>query len=1515
MARRGSQGRRCRFESLENRRLLAGDVIAQIKNGDLVIKGDGAANGITITAGATAGTVVITGVDAGGSATNVNGTANGTVTLSGFTDDLKIKMKGGDDVVTITGLTVPDEIDIELGKGADTLTLTDVTASDEADIDGGKGADNITITDSTFDELEVETHRDNDTVSISGTTVHDETELDGGKGTNTLNLGEGNSLGDLDIDDFNTNTNSGANNKTPTVIANAVSPINENNSATLTGSFTDGDVANTHTMTVDWGDPNNNTDSTFAIPATSALSANQTINSSTDSAVLTISAVDTTTGQVTYSVQHKYADDGVAPGNNTAGDVNTISVSVKDSASATGSATTTVTVNNVAPTVALNAVTAITENSSATLTGSYTDIGLSDVHTVTVNWGDPNTSTNSTFSVPATSGLAANQTVNSTSGDGAVLTITAVNTTTGQVTFSVQHKYTDDGVSPGNNTTSDTSTITVTVADDDTGSANTSTTVAINNAPPTVALNATSVTENNLATLTGSFTDAGQSDVHTMTVAWADPNNSTNSTFTVPATKNLTVNQTLTASSADGAVLTITAINTTTGQVSFSVQHKYSDDGVSPGNGTASDPSTVTVTVADDDNQNGSNTTTVTVNNAAPTVALSNVTAITENGTVTLTGSFTDIGVSDVHNMTVNWGDTNNSTNSTFALAATTALAANQTINSSSGDGAVLTITAVNTTTGQVSFSVQHKYTDDGVSPGNGTASDGSTITVTVGDDDTGSGNNTTTATVNNSAPTVALNAVTAITENNTATVTGNFTDIGLSDVHTMTVNWGDANNTTNSTFSIPATKNLTNNQTINSSTDSALLTITNVNTTTGQVTFSVQHKYADDGVAPGNNTASDNSTITVTVADDDTGSGNNTATVTVNNVVPTIALDAVGGINEIGLATLTGSFTDIGLSDVHTLTVNWNDLNNIENSTFTVPATSTLVQNQTINSTTDGAVLTITAVNTTTGQVSYSVQHKYPDDGVSPGNGTTSDSSTISVTVADDDTGSVNTTTTVLVSNVAPMVDLDAVSPINENGTATLTGSFTDVGVFDLHTLTVDWDDPNDTTDSAFDIPATNSLFSGQTLIASAGSGTLTITNVNTATGEVSFSVEHQYTDDGVSPGNVTISDTSTIIVTVLDDDNQGGSDTTTLTVENVAPQISDPADTQVNENSEVTLIATITDTGTKDVFSVDVNWQDGAPDTISGLGLVDIPQTAQGGTSYSWNAATRQLTVKHTYPDDNPTATSSDLKAVTLTPHDDDGGTGATQTVNVTVNNVDPQISDPADTQVNENSEVTLTTTITDPAPTDVFSVDVDWKDGSSDTIPNLGQSDIGSTTVGGTTFTWTAATRQLVLKHTYLDDDPTGTSSDIKAVTITPHDDDLGTGGTQTINVTVNNVAPTVALDAPTSIIEGGTATLTGTFTDSGVSDTHTLVVDWGDGSNVSTFGISATNSLLALQTFNSSTDGATLTITTVNTTTGEVGFSVQHDYTTADTYTITVTVDDDDLGSGLDTTSIDVGLNNP
>ena len=77
------------------------------------------------------------------------------------------------------------------------------------------------------------------------------------------------------------------------------------------------------------------------------------------------------------------------------------------------------TVNNAAPTLSLNAVPDINVNGTATLTGTFTDIGLSDEHGLLVEWGD---NTSSQFRINAihdTTGaatLSVDQTFNSTIG-------------------------------------------------------------------------------------------------------------------------------------------------------------------------------------------------------------------------------------------------------------------------------------------------------------------------------------------------------------------------------------------------------------------------------------------------------------------------------------------------------------------------------------------------------------------------------------------------------------------------------------------------------------------------------------------------------------------------------------------------------------------------------------------------------------------------------------------------------------------------------------------------------------------------------------------------------------------------------------------------------------------------------------------------------------------------------------------------------------------------------------------
>ena len=886
MVRPRKVGRRWSFESLEERRLLAGDVTAKIDGGDLVIKGDDLANGIVITAGATAGQVVITGVNAGGSATNVNGTANGAVTLSGFTGKLKIKMEGGDDSVSITDLETSGKAKIKVGDGDDTLEISDATFNrslkaklgDGADtisvesttvvgktkVSGKRGDDEATITDSTFSKLGVSLGKDDDELTVSGTTVSEKTRFNGRGGDNTYTDDGDNSLADTKAKNFtDTDGTDPDESSDDPLVLNAVSAISEGGSATLTGTFNDSDTASAHTLKVDWDDPNASADSTFAVPAVGSLTVGQTITSSTDSGVLTITSI--AAGTVGYSVQHRYRDDGVAGGNSTSSDTSTISVTVTGGASFSATQTRTVVVNDSAPVVALDAVTAVSENGTATLTGRYTDGGLLDAQTVLVSWGDPNNAAPSTFAVPAvlkldgTANLTVGQTFNSTTDSG-VLTIASVNTTTGQVGFSVGHRYIDDGAVVGNLTTSDSSSISVSVTDDDAKTGTNAATVTVNNVAPTVAVNPVAdVAVNGTATLTGTYTDIGSADEHGLIVQWGDAKSSQ---FKISAIRNaagataLAVGQTFN-STLDSAVLTIASVDATTGAVGFSVQHQYT---------AASTGLTISVAVADDDTAEVSTTTTVRVGVVKPTV-VANAVNINESQTATLMGSFTNPLVSDTHDVTISWADPNNGDTSTFAVTATSGLTVGKTFNSST-DSAVLTITSVNTTTGQVGFSVQHKYTDDGDSSvGNTTTSDDSSVLIFVTGATAGSAFSFATVKVSNVAPTLDLNSASNIAAGGTATVTGVFTDIGLFDRHILTVNWNDSNSTSAATFTITRTGTLAVGNTFSSTTDGSTLTITAINATTGAVAFSVPHQY----------TAAGSPTVSMTIADDDSGSGSDT--------------------------------------------------------------------------------------------------------------------------------------------------------------------------------------------------------------------------------------------------------------------------------------------------------------------------------------------------------------------------------------------------------------------------------------------------------------------------------------------------------------------------------------------------------------------------------------------------------------------------------------------------------------
>ena len=314
---------------------------------------------------------------------------------------------------------------------------------------------------------------------------------------------------------------------------------------------------------------------------------------------------------------------------------------------------------------------------------------------------------------------------------------------------------------------------------------------------------------------------------------------------------------------------------------------------------------------------------------------------------------------------------------------------------------------------------------------------------------------------------------------------------------------------------------------------------------------------------------------------------------------------------------------------------------------------------------------------------------------------------------------------------------------------------------------------------------------------------------------------------------------------MTITDDDTGTTSDAATVTVSNVAPILGELAATTIDENGITTLSGTITDPGTLDTFTLDVDWGDGSP--------VETFSYAAGTTSFSET---------HQYLDDDPSGTPADDYTIALTVTDDDTGT-SNDTATVTVNNVAPILGDLNVTSpINENDVATLTGTITDPGTLDTFTLDVDWGDPLS---PNNTEQ-----------YTFAAGTTSFELTHQYLDDNPSGTESGDYTIALTITDDDTGTD-TGSTNLTVRNVAPTItSLEvAPQLAAEGEPVTLSCAFTDPGTLDASSATIDWGDGTIDEITGMQASDSMV-----------------------------VEHAYTVGGIFEIKVTVTDDDGGTCSD-----------
>ncbi len=1167
-----------------------------------------------------------------------------------------------------------------------------------------------------------------------------------------------------------------------------------------------------------------------------------------------------------------------------------INLTVTDDDGDDTSASMNLTVSNVAPTVAINNVPQTgNEGAAINVTSTATDPGAND--TLTYLWTV--TKDGNSFTLP--NGTDTASSLSFTPDDnGAYVISVAVTDKDGAVT--------------------NQSSATITVANvDPVGS--------IAGVPNN------SINEATAVNLTGSATDDGAND--TFSYAWAVTKNgqaydltglTTNtSNFTFTPNDNGTYIATLTVTDNDGGMHAVdsdpitvvnvapsgsilspnspsdegTAINFTATATdassvdTFSYAWTVTRDGFAftlPGNAITNEAAfsftptdngdyVATVVITDDDNGTFSvDSSTITINNLAPAPTISGNSSVNEATAITLTAAANDPGSEDTHSyawsvtkdgnaFTLANGTVINQPGFTFTTGMHGTYVASCVVTDDDGDATTVTktITVVNVAptvtitgvptgpraegsdilltanavdaAGDTSFTYAWSVKKSGVTVTlpNGTVTNASTFTFSPTDN----GSYTVTCAVTDSGGatgTVTTNAMTITNALPSATMSGEPNgSIDEGTAVNLSVVAEDPGASDTFTYSWAVTKN-----------GSAFTLPQGTVTNTANFSF----------------TPTDNGSYIAicTVTDDDGGPTSvASAAITVTNVNPTASINGTPGQpqDEGTAVSLTSTAADVGTAD--TLSYAWSVTK--DGNAYTLP---------------NGTVTNAASFNFV------------PRD-----NGTY----VVSLTVTDDDSGSVTTTSgNITINNVAPTASISGVSEADEGSTVTLTATPGDVGADDTHTYA--WSVTRDgnaftlangtvtnaaslalvtglrgtyvatcvvTDDDGASVTVTKTItvnnlaptvsISGLPQGSSAEGTAISLTaNATDAGGDTSFTYSWSVTKGGAaftlpngtdtaSAGfSFTPTDNGSYIATVVVTDSGNASTTTStsaITVTNANPTgtMSGVPGNSIEEGTEVNLSVAASDVGTADTLSY--SWSV----TKNGSAFTLPNGTVTNTSSFSFT----------------PTDNGSYIATCVVT--DDDSGTASITSGAITVTNATPTATIdgvPSQSQL-EGLLVSLTSSVLDAGDDDTFTYA--WsvtKNGNAYTLPNG------------------AVTTASIFGFT-----PTDNGSYIVSLTVT--DDDGASVTTQTSAFTITNANPTGTISGPTSIDEGSTIEASVSATDAGSADTleyawsvtkngNALVLSQGTVTNDAAFSFTPSdNGTYVLTCVVTDDDGGLLTLT--------------------------------------------------
>lgn len=286
---------------------------------------------------------------------------------------------------------------------------------------------------------------------------------------------------------------------------------------------------------------------------------------------------------------------------------------------------------------------------------------------------------------------------------------------------------------------------------------------------------------------------------------------------------------------------------------------------------------------------------------------------------------------------------------------------------------------------------------------------------------------------------------------------------------------------------------------------------------------------------------------------------------------------------------------------------------------------------------------------------------------------------------------------------------------------------------------------------------------------------------------GSTGFELSHQYLDNRAGDAPYTIQ------VAITDKDGAQGLLETNVAVTNAPLEIAQLQALDSDEDGLTQLSGTITDPGTLDTHTVVVDWGDGTSEPV------ELVVGAPGAPS-SFQAF-------HKYLNNRP---NDAAYVVTVTAADKDS-LEVVKTASALVKNVAPKIESLTATPIFENDSAALTVQFSDPGSLDRHIATINWGDGTTEEV---------TLEVGATS---------LQRSHQYLDN---AAGNLPFSISVTLSDDDGGSD-LDSADMMVRNANPVLTGLTTTPIGEGGQTTLSGLFSDVGSKDTHSLTIEWGDG----------------------------------------------------------------------------------